>query len=111
MYMQYTTKDLIEALKNHDTLSFINDYIDESETLISEYKLYRLVETAISEQEVIYSTSAIEYLQENDPSLNNSLTEAHDRGYTLETLNIQTLATILLHSNLHEDWNNFLNSY
>ena len=48
------------------------------------------------EIEVIYYHKAMAYLLENDPSLQESLSLAHDMGCTLENLNSETLATLLM---------------
>lgn len=45
-------------------------------------------------EEVIYYSSAIRYLKENDPSLTESLEIATEYGYTAENLNSELLATL-----------------
>ncbi len=62
-----------------------------------------LVEERVGEIEVIYYHNAIEYLLENDPSLQESLAVAHDMGCTLENLNSETLATLLKQQNTREE--------
>jgi intracellular sulfur oxidation DsrE/DsrF family protein len=47
------------------------------------------------ECEVIYYSSAIEFLSENDPSLRSSLEIANEYGFQLENLNSETLASLL----------------
>lgn len=54
------------------------------------------------EQEVIYYSNAIEYLQENDASLNKSLAIAAEMGFTLENLNSEVLASLLKTQNERE---------
>ncbi len=44
--------------------------------------------------EIIYYSRAIKYLQENDPSLCESLEIASEYGYTLENINSETLASL-----------------
>lgn len=58
------------------------------------------VQRQISETEVIYYSTAIDYLKENDPSLNESMSIASDLGYTLENINSELLATLLKQQNL-----------
>ena len=45
-------------------------------------------------EEVIYYSSAIRYLKENDPSLTESLEIATEYGYTTENLNSELLASL-----------------
>jgi hypothetical protein len=45
--------------------------------------------------EVIYYTTAMEYLMERDPSLRESLEIAHDFGYTADNINSELLASLL----------------
>ena len=45
--------------------------------------------------EIIYYTKAMEYLMNEDTSLTESLKLAHDMGFTAESLNSETLASIL----------------
>ena len=45
--------------------------------------------------DVIYYSNAIDYLSENDPSLNESLGLAHEMGYTAENLDSEILASLL----------------
>jgi len=49
--------------------------------------------------EVIYYSRAMEYLMENDASLNQSLEIAHELGYTTENLNSELLASLLASQN------------
>lgn len=45
--------------------------------------------------EIIYYAKAIEYLAENDPSLNESLEIASEYGYEVQNLNSEILASLL----------------
>jgi len=58
------------------------------------------------EVEIIYYTKAIEFLQEHDASLRESLLMANELGYTTENLNSELLASILatdmLKAELHD---------
>ena len=73
-----------------------NDMQEDIDSLI-EY-----LEERANEIECIYFSNAIEYLAENDASLQDSLAIAHDMGCTLETLNSETLATLLMQQNARE---------
>ena len=54
--------------------------------------------------EVIYYSNAIKYLQENDPSLNESLEIAAEYGYELKNLNSEVLASLLASRNSQESF-------
>ena len=56
------------------------------------------------EQEVIYYATAIKYLQENDPSLSESMEIASEYGFTLENINSEVLASLLKTQNVREDF-------
>lgn len=52
--------------------------------------------------EIIYFTTAIEFLSENDNSLKDSLSLAEDMGFTPKSLNSEILASILASNMLRE---------
>ena len=54
--------------------------------------------------EIIYYSRAIAYLQENDPSLNESLEIAAEYGFELKNLNSEVLASLLATQNAREEW-------
>jgi K+/H+ antiporter YhaU regulatory subunit KhtT len=45
--------------------------------------------------EIIYHSTAIDYLQKNDPSLRESMGLASEMGFSLDKLNSEVLASIL----------------
>jgi hypothetical protein len=49
--------------------------------------------------EIIYYSTAIEYLQKNDPSLRESLGLAQEFGYEVKNLNSEILASLLASEN------------
>lgn len=57
----------------------------------------------ISEQEVVYYSVAMNYLIENDCSLQESLEEADACGFETNMLNSEILATLLLRKMLNEN--------
>ena len=63
-------------------------------------ELYESLEQQITEDEVIYYSTAMNYLMENDCSLNESMALAHDMGYTCDNINSELLATLLQQGNL-----------
>ena len=50
--------------------------------------------------EIIYYSNAIKYLQENDPSLQESLEIAAELGYEVKNLNSEVLASLLKSQNV-----------
>lgn len=84
--------DDLAALVNKSELEDLNDL-----DAIQEYMQER-----ISEQDIIYYSAAMRYLNENDNSLTESLGLAADFGFELKNLNSETLATILYQQNLSE---------
>ena len=56
------------------------------------------------DEDVIYYGVAIEYLQEYDASLNESLSLASEMGYSLENLNSEVLASLLKSQNNREEF-------
>ena len=57
--------------------------------------------------DIIYYANAIKYLQENDPSLNESLKIAEEYGYELKHLNSEVLASLLASRNARENFAEF----
>lgn len=57
--------------------------------------------------EIIYYSNAIEYLMENDPSLNESLRIASEFGFTPDNLNSEVLASLLASENERDIWYEF----
>lgn len=88
--------------------SLLEDNIDmpnimASESFDNEEELREYLEERINEQKIIYYTNAIKFLAENDPSLTESLELARDYGFSVEKLDSEKLATILLQQKLHEE--------
>lgn len=55
--------------------------------------------------EIIYYSTAIEYLRENDPSLRISLELASDLGFEAKKLNSEILASLLASENVKDEFN------
>lgn len=109
-------KDIIEEVEKQYNF---NDYIlnytsDEKLSEVSNTdELRELFETLnenceITDTEVIYYSSAIDYLRENDQSLTESLELAKDMGYTLDKLSSEVLASILKSENNRIDYQEFI---
>ena len=86
---QQTLLDDMYNATGIDVQHVIADYEDVDDLL---EKLQELCH----EIECIYYHIAMQYLLENDPSLQESLSLAHDMGCTLENLDSETLATLLM---------------
>ena len=56
--------------------------------------------------EIIYYSNAIDYLRENDESLQESIQIALEYGYTLESVNSELLASLLASKQTREDYYN-----
>lgn len=95
--------NLLKGTEIEDVMSDVFSCMDESD-FYSMRIVDEKVNTWISEQEVIYYSRAIEYLQKNDPSLRNAFAAAEEYGFTLDRLDSEKLATILLQSNMYESW-------
>ena len=54
--------------------------------------------------DVIYYSNAMNYLRENDPSLRESLSLAHEIGYNLNNLSSEILASLLKTENVKNDF-------
>jgi hypothetical protein len=59
--------------------------------------------------EIIYYANAIEYLSNNDPSLNECMSIASESGYTADNLNSEVLASLLASQNNKEEFQNLEN--
>ena len=69
----------------------------------NEEHLQEILQERIGEQEVIYYSNAMDFLQEEDQSLQETIELAKDMGYTIESVNSELLATILLQERMSEE--------
>jgi hypothetical protein len=60
--------------------------------------------------EIVYYTSAMDYLRENDPSLQECMRIASDFGYETGRLNSELLASLLASETVREDFYEYRNS-
>ena len=102
--MKTKIENFLYALNTEiDVLSFVNIYnIDHSNAYDSIYQM--IDNNGGFDIEVIYYSRAIEYLSENDPSLNESLEIASEFGYSCENLNSEILASLLASKNARNDF-------
>ena len=111
-------KTINERLKElfNDT-RYLNEYINIDSVLNTEYydeitstdELCIIICERINEVEVIYYSTAMEILKEEDQSLTESLNLAHGLGYTAENLNSEILATLIIRERCIEDLNDINN--
>jgi hypothetical protein len=98
MKKQITKEDL-------NTLNYLCDldinYILEDCEDIEEVR--EAVEQMIQEDEIIYYNNAIEFLKEEDQSLQESIELAKEYGYSIEDLNSELLATLLNQSRMMDE--------
>ena len=82
-------------LLNHVDLDNVTDY----DSLYNEVE-----ESGGFEVDIIYYATAMEYLMENDCSLNESLAIASEMGFTPENLSSETLASLLASQKAREEF-------
>ena len=91
---------------NDNIINYIDiDEIDNDDAFAS---IYEMIEKNDGFNcEVIYYNNAIKYLQENDPSLSESLEIASELGYEVKNLNSEILASILKSQNVRDEFLDF----
>lgn len=80
-----------EIFDNFENLKNLDDFDDFKNVLIENY-----------DSEIIGYNQAMEYLQENDRSLKDSLRLADEFGYSLKNLHSEILASLLVADNFSE---------
>jgi len=88
-----TLQDLTLIHLGEDATEFLN-CSDELEDYDMHQIYDELQDNGFFNVDIIYYYKAIEYLQENDYSLNESLGIATEMGFTLENLNSEVLASL-----------------
>jgi len=71
-------------------------------------KLNEKRDYCITQVDVNFCYTAIEYLRKNDQSLEESLKIAHELGLTIDKLNSEVLASLLATRNNEDDYSSFL---
>lgn len=110
-----TLKKLIsfikEEEKNYSFNDYIMNYIDEKELLAIEDKdeLREILEKInenyeLTNTEIVYYASAMEYLSREDNSLRESLEIANEYWYDIKNLNSELLASLLISRHNLEDY-------
>jgi hypothetical protein len=94
-------KELFESYKIFNSyISFYDIFNHEPESI---NEVIEEIETLIFQTEVIYYSTAIDILKDNDISLRESLQIAEEYGYSPKNLNSEILATLLIQKYLQED--------
>lgn len=91
-----------------DKINEVNDLLSDFDVSYELGDTYRSIEESvlesISEREITYYSNAMEYLTNNDTSLQESLALAEEMGYSPANLSSEILATLLLQSELTDNW-------
>ena len=88
---------------NDNLINYVDiEAIDENDAFTSIYEM--IEENYGFNCEVIYYSNAIRYLQENDPSLRESLEIAAEYGYEVKILNSEILASLLKSQNVRDEF-------
>ena len=88
---------------NDNIINYVDiDAIDENDAFNSIYEM--IEENDGFDIEVIYYSNAIKYLQENDPSLRESLEIAAEYGYDIKNINSELLASLLKSQNVRDEF-------
>jgi hypothetical protein len=106
MKLSQDQKDAIIKLQENSNLETDLLYIIEESDAenIDELADYIEEQTNGFQVEIIYYARAMDYLLENDPSLQYSLEIAHEYGYTTDKLNSELLASLLASQNERENF-------
>ena len=117
LHLQAIIEFIKEEEKNFDFNDYVLNYvkvedIKECKDSIDVKELFEKAneDEEITRADVIYYANAIEYLKENDQSLNESIEIAKEYGYELDSINSELLASLLQSRNNLEDYNTFLNN-
>lgn len=91
---------LIEEIEKDCNIELAWYFLNETPDDVDDVLEY--CEERINEIEVIYYATAMDYLRENDVSLQESLELAAEYGCELKNLNSEVLATLLMQSKSRE---------
>ena len=86
-----------------------SEYLSSKTDLTDEYDLFSdLQDNGYFNEEIIYYSSAIRYLKDNDPSLCQSLEIATEYGYETKNLNSELLASLHASQKKEETFNELI---
>lgn len=98
------TEDFLKSLRTEIDVLYMVD-IDNIDLNNAYQSIYEMIESNSGFQiDIIYYNKAIAYLQENDPSLKESLIIANEMGFDVKNLNSEILASLLASENAREDF-------
>ena len=92
-YIIETLDDLTMHLFGDNASDFLPNY-DNEELIDIDEMVDDLRDQGYFNEEIIYYSKAIKYLQENDASLSESIELALEMGYYLENINSELLASL-----------------
>ena len=92
-YIIETLDDLTSHLFGDNASDFLHNY-DNEELIDIDEMVDDLRDQGYFNEEIIYYSKAIKYLQENDASLSESIEIALEMGYYLENINSELLASL-----------------
>ena len=102
-----TREEKIEEFLSELETELDLDYIINAEDVNSYDDIYDAIERDGGfDIEIIYYNRAIEYLSENDPSLQESMEIAHEVGFGVDNLNSEVLASLLASQNVRVEFDN-----
>jgi len=106
--MENTRQQLIDnflnSLNTEIDIAYHLSTFDWNDVLTFDDIREHLEECDAFNEEIIYNSNAIAYLQKNDPSLKESLEIASDLGYQTADLNSELLASLLASQNVREEF-------
>lgn len=102
--LQSSIENFLQNLDTEiDVLSLIDvDNIDHKYAFDSIYDM--ICDNNGFDFDVIYYSKALDYLRENDPSLKESLSIAQELGFTVDDLNSELLASLLISENVKDEF-------
>lgn len=109
--MKTENKNTLTDLFNNTR--YLNKYIDLNDTLnYNEINTLEDFEKCLNERileiQIIYYYNAIEILKNEDQSLNESLEQAYECGYSITDVNSELLATLLIQRRCFDELYDFM---
>lgn len=106
--LQKLTDFFGELYRSGEHNNSVNDFIDIESIDLERFDFSEfcedLRERNFFEIEILYYSSAIEYLSNNDPSLRESLEIADEYGFEIKNLTSEILASLLASRNFEDDF-------
>ncbi|MCQ2075969.1 MAG: hypothetical protein MJZ20_02900 [Bacteroidaceae bacterium] len=106
MKLDELKQNIMDTVDNEAIEDIVCDNLHALDNIANPQDFIEEIRDRIYEQEIIYHSRAMNYLMDNDASLQDSLALAHEYGYTCDKLNSETLATLLYQDNLQRNLSN-----